>query len=55
MLVGCEEGRAQDCIIPIEYDAGLADLGLVLRSEPNLIVGKSGQQLRPDLLIGARL
>ena len=51
MLVRGQEGSAQNRVIPIEDDTSLTSLGLVLRSEPNFIVSKTGQELGSDLLV----
>ena len=40
MLVRCKEGRTEDSVVPVKNDASLANLRLVLRPKPNLIIGK---------------
>ena len=38
-----QESRAQDSVIPVEDDASLTDLGLILRPKPDLVVRQPGE------------
>ena len=55
MVMGCQESRTQDGVVPIKDNASLTCLGLLTWSKPDLVIGKLGKQVIPDLLIGPRV
>ena len=40
VLMGRKEGCAQDCVIPVEDYASLANLGFILRPKPDLVISQ---------------
>lgn len=54
VLVGREERRAQDGVVPVKNDTRLTGLGFILLSQPNLVIGESRKELVTDLLISPR-
>lgn len=53
MSEGGEEGAAEQGVVPIEDDAGLVVLWLLLRGDPNFIVSQLGEELAADILSAA--
>ena len=55
MLVRRQERRAQNRVVPVENNASLRSLRLVLRPQPNFVVSETRKKLIADLLVRARV
>ena len=53
MMVRRQEGSAQDGVVPVKNDAGLAGLGLFAWPQPYLVIREARQESVSDLLIRA--
>ena len=51
MLVWGKECGTENRIVPVKDDASLTSFGLILGTQPDLIVGEPGHKLGPDLLV----
>lgn len=53
ILVGSEDACAEYCVVPIKNYACLAQLRLILRLEPDLVLRQSREHLSSQQFIGA--
>ena len=51
MLVWGKERGTENRIVPVKDYASLTSFGLILGTQPDFVVGESGHELRPDLLV----